>query len=63
MTLMTEGKTLWGGGFMPQIEKETSWAKLKQLPAGPRKKWPLGHLFSSMEYFPVIRNTEETRNI
>ena len=54
MTLMTEGKTLVGGeegaapqAAMPQIEKERSWAKPKQLPAGPRKKRPLGRLFSS----------------
>ena len=33
---------------MPQIEKERSWAKPKQLPAGPRKKRPLGRLFSSI---------------
>ena len=56
MTLMTEGKTLVGGegeegaapqAAMPQIEKERSWAKPKQLPAGPKKKRPLGRLFSS----------------
>ena len=47
MTLMTEGTTLVGGraypveGAMPQIDKERSWAKPNQLPAGPRKKWPL----------------------
>ena len=46
MILMTEGKTLmgWEGAApkaaMPQIEKERSWAKPKQLPAGPRKKRP-----------------------
>ena len=37
MTLMTEGKTLVGAA-MPQIVKERSWAKPKQLPAGPRKE-------------------------
>ena len=53
MALMTEGKTLVGGGgagpqvAMSQIKKEKSCAKPKQLPAGPRKKWPLGRLFSS----------------
>ena len=59
MTLMTEGKTLVGGegeegaapqAAMPQIEKERSWAKPKQVPAGPRKKRPLGRLFSSQIY-------------
>ena len=58
MTLMTEGKTLVVGGeqvapqaAMPQIEKERSWAKPKQLPAGPRKKRPLGRLFSSYKHY------------
>ena len=57
MTLITDGKTLRVGGgrsppaAMPQIEKERSWAKPNQLPAGPRKKWPLGRLFSSKKYF------------
>ena len=36
---------------MPQIEKERSLAKQNQLPAGPRKKRPLGRLFSSVQYF------------
>ena len=54
MTLMTEGKTWLGEGAayeaaMPQIVKERSWAKPNQLPAGPRKKRPLGRLFSSIE--------------
>ena len=35
---------------MLQIEKERSWAKPKQLPAGPRKKRPLGRFFSSRIY-------------
>ena len=53
MTLMTEGKTLVGGegaapeAAMLQIEKGSSLAKPNQLPAGPRKKRPLGRLFSS----------------
>ena len=53
MTLMTEGKTLKGGegsapeAAMPQIEKERRLVKPNQLPAGPRKKRPLGRLFSS----------------
>ena len=58
MTFMTEGKTLVGGeegaapqAAMTQIKKERSWAKPKQLPAGPRKKRPLGRLFSSIVYF------------
>ena len=43
MTLMTEETTLVRGGTypveaaMPQIDKETSWAKPIQLPAGHRK--------------------------
>ena len=55
MTMMTEGKTLVGGegaapeAAMPEIEKERILAKTNQLPAGPRKKWPLGRLFSSFE--------------
>ena len=55
MTMMTEGKTLVGGGegaapeaAMPHIEKERSLVKPNQLPAGPRKKRPLGRLFSSI---------------
>ena len=32
---------------MLQIEKERSLAKPNQLPAGPRKKRPLGRLFST----------------
>ena len=57
MTLMTEGKTLEGGGgvapeaAMPQIEKGRSLAEPNRLPAGPRKKRPLGRLFSSFRYF------------
>ena len=49
MTFMTEGKTLVGGRAqpLPQIGKERSLAKPNQLPAGPRKKRPLGRLFSS----------------
>ena len=53
MTLMTEGTTLVGGrayldeAAMPQIDRERSWAKPNQLPAGPRKKRPSGRLFSS----------------
>ena len=35
---------------MPHIGKERSWAQPKQLPAGPRKKRPLGRLFSSEIY-------------
>ena len=62
MTLMTEGTTLVGGGHtllrrpvaMPQIDKERSWAKPNQLPAGPRKKRPLGRLFSSNLKFIYI---------
>ena len=56
MTMMTEGKTLVGGegtapeAAMLQIEKERSLAKPNQLPAGPRKKRPLGRLFSSIIY-------------
>ena len=53
MTLMFEEKTLEGGGAapeaaMPQIEKERSLAEPNRLPAGPRKKRPLGRLFSSI---------------
>ena len=47
---------LWWGGAMSQIKKEKSCAKPKQLPAGPRKKWPLGRLFSSMIYFTQLYN-------
>ena len=53
MTMMTEGKTLVGGegaapeAAMPHIEKERSLVKPNQLPAGPRKKRPVGRLFSS----------------
>ena len=53
MTMMTEGKTFVGGegaapeAAMPHIEKERSLVKPNQLPAGPRKKRPLGRLFSS----------------
>ena len=36
---------------MPQIGKEISLAKPHQLPAGPRKKRPLGRLFSSIIIF------------
>ena len=45
---MTEGKTLVEGGRR---------AKPKQLPAGPRKKRPLGRLFSS---YKIMLGTEET---
>ena len=52
MTLMTEGKTLMGEGADPeaamlQTEKERSLPYPNQLPAGPRKKRPIGRLFSS----------------
>ena len=36
---------------MLQIEKERSLAYPNQLPAGPRKKRPLGRLFSSSNIF------------
>ena len=44
-----------GGGVasvaaMPQIEKGRSLAEPNRLPAGPRKKRPLGRLFSSIVY-------------
>ena len=62
MTMMTEGKTLVGGegaapeAAMPHIEKERSLVKPNQLPAGPRKKRPLGRLFSSLEYSTHLKN-------
>ena len=39
---------------MLQIEKERSLAKPNQLPAGPRKKRPLGRLFSSAKYYKEV---------
>ena len=60
MTLMTEGKTLEGGGgvapeaAMPQIEKGRSLAEPNRLPAGPRKKRPSGRLFSSIYIFESL---------
>ena len=50
-------KDYFGGGegaapnaAMPQIEKGRSLAEANRLPAGPRKKRPLGRLFSSLHY-------------
>ena len=60
-----KGRLWWGGraypveAAKPQIEKERSWAKPTQLPAGPRKKRPLGRLFSSLYiffHFPGVQN-------
>ena len=45
--LVEGGKCAAPKSAMPQIEKERNWAKANQLPAGPRKKRPLGRLFSS----------------
>ena len=45
--LVEGGKCAAPKSAMPQIEKERNWAKPNQLPAGPRKKRPLGRLFSS----------------
>ena len=62
MTLRTEGKTFVGGEgkapevAMPQIEKERSWAKPNQQPTGPRKKRPLGRLFSSFHKCIISRS-------
>ena len=46
---------------MLQIEKERSLAYPNQLPAGPRKKRPLGRLFSSNKYFVKNCRLQETR--
>ena len=48
--LVEGGKCAAPKSAMPQIEKERNWAKANQLPAGPRKKRPLGRLFSSKQY-------------
>ena len=40
-----EGREDLGEG---REEKEIGWAKPNHLPAGPREKWPIGRLFSSM---------------
>ena len=47
--LVEGGKCAAPKSAMPQIEKERNWAKANQLPAGPRKKRPLGRLFSSKD--------------
>ena len=53
----------WGEGAapevtMPQIGKEISLAKPHQLPAGPRKKRPLGRLFSSVIYMMMEKDCD-----
>ena len=46
---------------MLQIEKERSLAKPNQLPAGPRKKRPLGRLFSSLLYMAILFECKVSR--
>ena len=46
--LVEGGKCAAPKSAMPHIEKERSLVKPNQLPAGPRKKRPLGRLFSSI---------------
>ena len=45
---VTKRMTLVINDSVSQILNQRGLAKLNQLPAGPREKWPIGRLFSSI---------------